>query len=56
MNADGSRHVGVVAQLAARLSGAWWFIAAVIAIGALSLAGGIALLRSGFRRRASEEA
>jgi hypothetical protein len=56
MNADGSRHVGVDAQLAARISGAWWFVAAFIALGALSLAGGIALLRSGLRRPASEEA
>src|SRR5262245_3440644 len=56
MNADGSRHVGVDAQLAARLSGAWWFVAAFIALGALSLAGGIVLIRSGLRRRASEDA
>jgi hypothetical protein len=50
MNADGSRNVGVDAQLAARLSGAWWFVAAFIALGALSLLAGIALLRSGARR------
>jgi len=56
MNADGSRNVGVEAQLAARLSGAWWFVTALIALGAVSLAGGIALIRSGFRSRASEEA
>jgi hypothetical protein len=54
MNADGSRNVTVNAQLAARLSGAWWFIAAFIALGALSLVGGIALLRSGARRQASQ--
>ena len=50
MNADGSRTVGVDAQLAARLSGAWWFVAAVLATGALSLVGGIALVRSGARK------
>jgi hypothetical protein len=47
MNADGSRRVSVDAQLAARLSGAWWFVAAFVALGALSLLGGIVLLRSG---------
>jgi hypothetical protein len=56
MNADGSRNVSVDAQLAARLSGAWWFVAAFIALGALSLAGGIALIRSGARRQAPEPA
>lgn len=50
MNADGSRTVGVDAQLAARLSGAWWFVAALLATGALSLVGGIALVRSGARK------
>jgi hypothetical protein len=54
MNANGSRNVSVDAQLAARLSGAWWFVAAFIALGALSLLGGIALIRSGSHRRASE--
>lgn len=54
MNADGSRNVSVDAQLAARLSGAWWFVAAFIALGALSLAGGIALIRAGARKHASE--
>jgi hypothetical protein len=54
MNADGSRNVSVDAQLAARLSGAWWFVAGLIALGALSLLGGIALLRSGGRRPASK--
>ena len=49
MNADGSRNVNVDAQLAAHLSGAWWFVAAFIALGALSLAGGVALLRLGLR-------
>ena len=53
MNADGTRNVSVDAQLAARLSGAWWFVAALIALGALSLAGGIALIRSGARKRSS---
>jgi hypothetical protein len=47
MNADGSRNVSVEAQLAARLSGAWWLVAASLVLGALSLAGGIALIRSG---------
>jgi hypothetical protein len=54
MNADGSRSVGVDAQLAARLAGAWWFVAAFIALGALSLVGGIALLRSGARKQPSK--
>ena len=53
MNADGSRNVSVNAQLAARLAGAWWFVAAFIVLGALSLAGGIALVRSGAREQAS---
>jgi len=53
MNADGSRNVSVDAQLAARLSSAWWFVAAFIALGALSLGGGIALVRSGTRKRSS---
>jgi hypothetical protein len=56
MNADGSRNVSVDAQLAARLSGAWWFVAGFIALGALSLVGGIALIRSGTRRQAPESA
>lgn len=46
MNADGSRNVSVDAQLAARLSGAWWFVVALLALGALALAGGILLVRS----------
>lgn len=50
MNADGSQNVSVDAQLAAHLSGAWWFVAALMALGALSLAGGIALVRSGARK------
>ena len=50
MNADGSRHVSVDAQLAARLSGAWWFVVAFTALGALLLLGGIALVRSGIRK------
>jgi hypothetical protein len=54
MNADGRRNVSVDAQLAARLSGAWWFVAAFLALGAVSLAGGIALIRSGVRKQASE--
>ena len=54
MNADGSRNVNVDAQLAARLSGAWWFVAGLIALGLLSLAGGIALVRSGVRKQAAE--
>jgi hypothetical protein len=54
MNADGSRNIAVNAQLAARLSGAWWFVAAFIALGALPLVGGVALLRSGARKQSSE--
>jgi hypothetical protein len=54
MNADGSRNVGVDAQLAARLSGAWWFIAAAVALGAAALVGGIALVRSGARKKPPE--
>jgi hypothetical protein len=54
MNADGSRNVSVNAQLAARLSGAWWFVAGFIALGALSLLGSIALLRSNARTQASD--
>jgi hypothetical protein len=46
MNADGSRNVSVDAQLAARLSGVWWFVAAGFVLGALLLVGGIALIRS----------
>jgi hypothetical protein len=49
MNADGSRNVGVDAQVAARVSGAWWFVAAFVALGAVSLAGGVVLLRAGAR-------
>jgi hypothetical protein len=52
MNADGSRHVSVDAQLAGRLSGAWWFVAAFVALGTLALLGGIALVRSGIRKGA----
>lgn len=52
MNADASRNVSVDAQLAARLSGAWWFVVGFIVLGALALLGGIALIRSGVRKRA----
>jgi hypothetical protein len=52
MNADGSRHVSVDAQLAGRFSGAWWFVAAFLTLGALALLGGIALVRSGIRKGA----
>jgi hypothetical protein len=55
MNADGNRNVSVDAQLAARLSRAWWFVVAYIVLGALSLVGGIALLRSGARRQAFDK-
>lgn len=54
MNADGSRNVSVDAQLAARLAGAWWFVAAAFALGALALVGGAVLVRSGVRRHASQ--
>ena len=50
MNADGSRNVTVDAQLAGRLDGAWWFVVGFVAVGALSLAGGAALVHSGARR------
>ena len=55
MNADGTRNVGVDAQLAARLSGAWWFVAAGFVLGVLSLVGGIALIRSGIRKQSAQE-
>jgi hypothetical protein len=52
MNADGSRTVDVDARIAARIAGAWWFVAAMVALGAVSLAGGIVLVRSsGWRGR-----
>jgi hypothetical protein len=50
MNADGSRNVAVDSQLAARLSGAWWFVAVFAVLGALAAVGGVALLRSGTDR------
>jgi hypothetical protein len=50
MNADGTRDVHVDAQLAARLAGAWWFVVASIALGAVALAGGILLIRAGSRK------
>ena len=53
MNADGTRNVSVDAQLAARLSGAWWFVGTLIGLGVLSLLGGVALVRSGARGRAT---
>ena len=53
MNADGSRDVSVDAQLAARLAGAWWFVAAAFVLGALALAGGVVLLRSGVSKEIS---
>ncbi len=54
MNADGSHNVSVDAQLAARLSGAWWFVAAFLVLGALALLGGVTLIRSGLRKPAPE--
>lgn len=53
MNPDGTRNLGVDAQLAARLSGAWWFVSAFLVLGTLALVGGVALVRSGVRTRAS---
>ena len=50
MNADGSRSVNVDAQLGARVAGVWWFVAGFLTTGALTLLGGIALIRSGVRR------
>jgi hypothetical protein len=52
MNADGSPKVSVDAQLAARVSYAWWIVTGLLVIGGLSLAGGGALVYSGTRRRA----
>jgi hypothetical protein len=54
MNVDGSRSITLDAQLGARLSGAWWLVAAFIALGVLSLVGGIALVRSHARRAPSD--
>lgn len=51
MNADGSRNVSVDAQLAAQLAGAWALVAACVALGLVLLVAGIALVRSGARRR-----
>ena len=51
MNADGSRNLSVNAQLAAHLSGAWWWVVGMLAIGALALVGGITLIRSGSHKR-----
>jgi hypothetical protein len=48
-NADGSRRVSVDAQLAARVSGVWWIVTALLVLGGLSLAGGGALVDSGAR-------
>jgi hypothetical protein len=56
MNADGSRNVSVGAQLAARLSGAWWFVAGFLVLGTLSLIGGITLVRSGAHKQTPETA
>jgi hypothetical protein len=56
MNADGSRNVGIDAQLAARLSGAWWFVAGFLIVGTALVAGGVVLIRSGTRSPASESA
>ena len=58
MNADGSRDVTVDAQLAARLAGAWWFVAVFLAFGFVSLAAGAALVYSGAPKRSpiTEEA
>lgn len=47
MNADGSRTVGVDAQLAARVSHVWWIVIGLFVVGGLSLAGGGALVYSG---------
>jgi hypothetical protein len=58
LNADGSRDVSIDAQLAARLSHAWWIVIGLFVIGGLSLAGGSALVYSGASTRAqvAEEA
>jgi hypothetical protein len=54
MNADGSRNLAVDAQLAAGLVGAWWFVGSFLALGALSLVGGVALVYSAVRTRSPE--
>jgi hypothetical protein len=53
MNADGTRRVSVDARVAARVAGVWWFVVAAFVLGALSLVGGVALVRSGLRKGAS---
>jgi hypothetical protein len=50
MNADGTGNVSVDAQVAARLSGAWWIVGVLIALSLLFLVGGGALIRSGLHR------
>jgi len=45
MNADGSRAVSVDAQLKVRFSHVWWLVGCLLALGALSLAGGRLLYR-----------
>ena len=49
MNADGSRAVGLDAQLAVRVSALWWITTVLFVLGGLSLLGGGALLYSGIR-------
>lgn len=51
MNADGSRRVSVDAELAARLSHAWWVVTGLFVLGGLSLLGGGALVYFGARAR-----
>jgi hypothetical protein len=51
MNGDGSRSVSLDAQLAARVSSAWWIVAGLFVLGGLSLLGGGALVYSGARTR-----
>ena len=51
MNADGSPKVSVDAQLAARVSCAWWIVTGLLVIGGLLLAGGGALVYYVTRRR-----
>lgn len=51
MNTDGTRAVSADVQIAASVSHVWWYVIGLVALGALALAGGVALLYRGIRRR-----